>query len=256
MQTSPQNSRIDHNLRVLRLPAMQREWRKITEAAQQGEIPYPTYLATLLEEEVTHRETKAVARSLKQANFPAQKDLAGFDFSACPGVSKQAILTLSLGEYLEKKENVIFLGPSGVGKTHLAIALGVEACRKRKRVKFYNASTLTYLLKELDDQKQISKYERQFLRFDLIICDELGYVPFSTTGAQLLFKFLSLRYERGSVIVTSNLDFAQWDTLFHDKQMTHALLDRITHRAHIISMEGESYRFKEAMRKEKKSKNE
>ena len=110
----------------------------------------------------------------------------------------------------------------------------------------------TYLLKEMDDQKQISRFEKQFLRYDLIICDELGYIPFSTTGSQLLFKFLSLRYERGSVIFTSNLDFARWDSLFHDKQMTLALLDRITHRAHIFSMEGESYRFKEAMRRENK----
>lgn len=252
MTASPQTLQIDHHLRALRLPGILKEWSKITAAAQEAEIPYAAYLATLLDEEVTNRETKAIARCLKQAHFPAQKELASFNFSVCPQVNKQSILSLSLGEYIEKKENVIFLGPSGVGKTHLALALGVEACRKRKRVKFYNASTLTYLLKEMDDQKQVSKFEKQFLRYDLIICDELGYIPFSTAGAQLLFKFLSLRYERGSVIFTSNLDFAQWDTIFHDKLMTQALLDRITHHAHIIAMEGESYRFKETMRKEKK----
>lgn len=252
MAVSPYNQQIEHHLHLLRLPGILREWRKVTEEAEKESIPYRAYLVTLLEEEVINRETKAIVRALKQARFPAEKDLAGFDFSACPQVNKQAVLTLSLGEYIEKKENVIFLGSSGVGKSHLAIALGVEACRQRKRVRFYNASTLTYLLKEMDDQKQISRFEKQFLRYDLIICDELGYIPFSTTGAQLLFKFLSLRYERGSMIFTSNLDFARWDTLFHDSLMTQALLDRITHRAHIFSMEGESYRFKEAMRKEKR----
>ena len=251
----PQDSQalqIDYHLRALRLPGILREWRKITDEARKESIPYTTYLLTLLDEEIITRETRAIARAIKQARFPVVKELADFDFSASPRVNKQAILTLALGEYIEKRENIIFLGPSGVGKTHLAIALGMEACRKRKRVKYYNASTLAYLLKEMDDQKQISRFEKQFLRYDLIICDELGYIPFSTTGSQLLFKFLSLRYERGSVIFTSNLDFARWDSLFHDKQMTLALLDRITHRAHIFSMEGESYRFKEAMRRENK----
>ena len=151
---------------------------------------------------------------------------------------------------MDKKESVIFLGNPGTGKTHLSIALGLCALKKGKKVRFYTANGLANELLEAQQEYRLVRLEKQWLAQDLVILDEIGYVPFTKTGAELLYQFCASRYERGSMIVTTNLEFSQWAEVFGDERMTAALLDRLTHRAHILVLNGESYRFRESMRKQ------
>ena len=162
-------------------------------------------------------------------------------------------MELSRGSFVERRENVIFIGSYGTGKTHLAIALGVAACRQGKRVRFYTAAGLINELLEAQAQLRGGKLEASLAKCDLIILDELGFVPFSKEGAEALFTFCSSRYERGSLIITTNLDFIRWKEIFGDEALTGALLDRLTHRCHILEMNGDSYRFKESLRRKEKA---
>jgi len=195
-------------------------------------------------------ERKRIAR----ARFPALKTLDSFEFAAIPALNKQAVLELTKGHYLEAKENIILVGPTGTGKTHISVALGIAACRQGKRVRFTTAAGLINELIEAQAQLRLSKLETTLLKLDLLILDEVGFVPFSKTGAELLFGVLTERYERGSVLVTTNLDFASWTEVFGDARLTGALLDRLTHRCHILEFQGDSYRFKESLRRKEKAK--
>lgn len=214
---------------------------------------FQDYLLALLEGEVLQREENAQKLRLSRARFPVIKTLDSFDFTAIPSLNKALVIELSRGSYVERRENVIFIGSYGTGKTHLAIALGVFACRQGKRVRFYTAAGLINELLEAQAQLRISKLEASLAKCDLIILDELGFVPFSKEGAEALFTFCSSRYERGSLVITTNLDFARWKELFGDEALTGALLDRLTHRCHILEMNGESYRFKESVRRKEKT---
>jgi DNA replication protein DnaC len=178
--------------------------------------------------------------------------LDSFDFSALPSLNKALVIELSRGSFVDRRENVIFIGSYGTGKTHLATALGVAACQQGKRARFYTAAGLINELLEAHAQLRISRLEAALAKCDLIILDELGFVPFSKEGAEALFTFCSSRYERGSLVITTNLDFARWKEVFGDEALTGALLDRLTHRCHIIEMNGDSYRFKESLRRKEK----
>ena len=236
----------------LRLPTIAGNFLRFSQEAAKSNQPYERYLLALIEAEVQHREANAERKRIALARFPTLKTLDAFDFAAIPAVNKLAILELTQGHYLEAKENVIFLGPTGTGKTHCAIALGVAACRQGKRVRFATAAGLINELVEAQAQLRLSKLEAALLKLDLLVLDEVGFVPFSKIGAELLFGLLSERYERGSVLVTSNLDFASWTEIFGDARLTGALLDRLTHRAHIIEFQGDSFRFKESLRQRTK----
>lgn len=166
-------------------------------------------------------------------------------------MNKPKVLALANGEFIKHKENAIMVGNAGVGKTHLAIALAFAACRKGYRVKFYTAAGLVNELVAAQHEYRLAKMEKQWLIPDLVIIDELGFVPFNKSGAELLFQYCSSRYERGSIVITTNLEFAKWTEVFGDEQMTAALLDRLTHRAHILNMNGDSYRFKQSISKKK-----
>jgi DNA replication protein DnaC len=240
-------------LKRLRLPTIAGNFQRFSQEAAKSNQPYERYLLALIEAEVQHREANAERKRIGLARFPTLKTLDTFDFTAIPAVNKQVILELTQGHFLEAKENVIFLGPTGTGKTHCAIALGVAACRQGKRVRFATAAGLINELVEAQAQLRLSKLEAALLKLDLLILDEVGFVPFSKAGAELLFGVLSERYERRSVIVTSNLDFASWTEIFGDARLTGALLDRLTHRAHIIEFQGDSYRFKESLRRKTKA---
>jgi DNA replication protein DnaC len=244
------------NLKQLRLPTMAAEFEKLArEAAAAGE-GFEQYLLRLTELEVAARSSKAVQRRIHQAGFPVAKDFDTFDFSCVPHVSKPRVLELARGEWIEQRANVCLLGSPGTGKTHLATALGLAACRQGQRVRFFTAAALVTRLEEAQKQYQLDRLLGQLDKADLLVCDELGYLSFSRAGAELLFQVFADRYERRSLLVTSNLAFGEWGQVFQGERMTAALLDRLTHRCHIFEMNSESFRFRESMKSKKAKKAE
>jgi DNA replication protein DnaC len=239
------------NLKQLRLPAILAEFDKLAREAAAANEGYEQYLLRLTELEVAARAGNAVQARVRQAGFPVHKDFDTFDFSAVPALQKPKVLELARGEWITQRANACFLGSPGTGKTHLAIALGLAACRLGKRVRFYTAQALVTRLEEAQKQYQLDRVLAQLDRTDLLICDELGYLSFSRAGAELLFQVFADRYERRSLLVTSNLAFSEWTQVFQGERMTAALLDRLTHRCHIFEMNGESFRFRESMKSKK-----
>jgi len=241
------------NLKQLRLPAMQAQFEKVAREAAAANQTYEQYLLHLTELEVAARAANVLTARIKQAAFPVHKDLDSYDFTAMPSVSKPKVLELTRGEWIDQHLNVILVGAPGTGKTHLAISLGLAACRQGRRVRFFTAASLVNALEEAQKRYQLERLLTQLDRTELLICDELGYLSFSRAGAELLFQVFADRYERRSLLLTSNLAFSDWGQVFQGERMTAALLDRLTHRCHIFEMNGESYRFRESM-KTKKSK--
>ena len=240
---------LESYLRTLRLPTFLREYPQAGRQAAEADQSYEMFLQHLAEREVAARESKSVARRLKQAGFPAVKELSDFDFGAVPKLPKKQVLELAKGEFIEHKANIVLVGAPGLGKTHLAIAYGREACRRGHRVKFFTAAGLANTYAEARDQRQVLRLEATIRRRQLIVVDELGYVPFGKNGAENLFHFFSQCYEQVSLIVTTNLPFAEWPQIFAgDERLAGALLDRLTHRVHILELVGDSYRFKSSMK--------
>lgn len=237
---------LDHHLKNLKLPTFLREYDKQARICAGDGVDHVGYLARLTELELIDRERRLVERRIKQAGFPTVKQLESFDFKAIPSLNKMLILDLARSEYVSRRENVILLGPSGVGKTHIALALGLAACQKGLSVRFTTASQMVHELIEARDEKRLLRLQAQLAKVSLLIVDELGYVPLSQTGSELLFEVFSQRYERGATIVTSNLPFQEWTSVFASERLTGALLDRITHHVHILEMNAESYRLKQS----------
>ena len=249
--TQPTALLLKANLKQLKLPTMSAEWEKLARDAAAHNEPYDAYLLRLTELEVAARSANALAARIRAAAFPVAKDFDTYDFSALPGLPKQKVLELARGEWLEQRYNCCLIGNAGTGKTHLATALGLAACRQGKRVRFFTAAGLVNQLEEAQQQHRLERFLDHLDRTDLLICDELGYLSFSRTGAELLFQVFADRYERRSLLITSNLAFGDWGQVFQGERMTAALLDRLTHRCHIFEMNGESYRFKESMKAKK-----
>lgn len=241
---------LDYYLKRLKLPTVRRLYKDLARDAAEHNKTFEEYLQALMEQEVIHREDNQLQRRLKAAGFPVPKTLESFDFTAIPSVNKAKILALSKSEYIRDRENVLFVGNSGTGKTHLATALGIAACRQGYRVRFWRVGQLVAELQEAQNEHRLSRLEKQWLRLDLVVLDELGYVSLSRTASELLFHFVAARYERGSLMITTNLEFSEWPQVFGDEKMTAALADRVTHKAHIIEMNGESYRFRETLRRQ------
>src|SRR6202051_3941692 len=197
------------------------------------------------------REWWMVGTRIKGPKFPALKSLDSFDFLAMPSLNKALVLELARCEYIARRENVIAVGNSGTGKTHIALGLGLAACQKGLSVGFTTAAAMVHELIEARDEKRLLRLQRQLAAYKLLIIDELGYVPLSTTGAELLFEVFSQRYERGSTIVTSNLPFDEWTGVFGSERLTGALLDRLTHHVHILELNGDSYRLKQSKRRQR-----
>ncbi len=245
-----QDMLIQHHLKRLRLPAMGRCYKKLAQEAAQQNRPYEDYLLSLLELEVAQRDENTQKRLIAQARFPYLRTLDQFDFSAIPSVNKAMVLELTKGEYLAKKENIALVGNMGTGKTHVAISLGLLACRQGKKVRFFTATGLINDLLEAQEQHALGRRMAQIQKLDVLILDEVGFVPFTPEGARLLFQVCADRYLRGSLLVTTNLEFGRWVEVFGDERLTGALLDRLTHHCHVLEFNGDSYRFKESLKRQ------
>jgi len=254
MSTESNRMLLKHHLEKLRLPTIRREWEGAAASCANDGRNYGDFLLQLTERELIEREQRAAQRRIKSAKFPVLKTLENFDFGAQASINETLIRELTSGEYLDARENVLLIGNSGTGKTHLATALGFAACAQAKRVRFWSATALVTHMLEMREQRELKRFFAQVQKHDLIILDELGYVPFSKAGAELLFELVSRAYERLSLIVTTNLPFEQWTEVMGSERLTGALLDRLTHRVHIIEANGESYRLKDARKRRKKLK--
>lgn len=237
---------LTHHLKKLRLPTFLAEHTKLARQCAEDNVDHVSYLLRLSELELIERERRMVERRIKAAKFPAAKSLDSFDFKAIPSLNKTQVIELARCAYIEQRQNIIALGPSGTGKTHIALGLGLAACQKGYKVRFTTAASLVTELMEARDERRMLRHLKQLSQQDLLIIDELGFVPLSKTGAELLFEVFSERYERGSVIVTSNLPFDEWTQTFGSERLTGALLDRITHHVTILEANGESYRLNQS----------
>ena len=233
---------VDHHLKTLKLPTFLREHEKVARQCATEGLDHVQYLKRLVELELIDRERRMVERRIKAAKFPATKSFDSFDFKAIPKLNKMQVLELARCEWIDRRENVITLGPSGTGKTHVALALGLAACQKGMTVSFTTAAALVNELMEARDERRLLRIQKQMAKVKLLIIDELGFVPLSKTGAELLFELISQRYERGATLITSNLPFDEWTETFGTERLTGALLDRLTHHVNILEMNGESYR--------------
>jgi DNA replication protein DnaC len=259
---------LKHHLKQLKLPTFQAEYEKQAYECAQAGVDHVRYLLRLAELELPGghrppksnlrapargRERRMVDRRIRAAKFPVVKGLDSFDFTAIPSLNKMLVMELARGEYILRRENIIALGNSGTGKSHVALALGLAACQRGMAVGFTTAAGLVHQLMEARDEKRLLRLQSQLAAHKLLIVDELGYVPLSPTGAELLFEVFSQRYERGSIIVTSNLPFEEWTSIFGSERLTGALLDRLTHHVHILELNGDSYRLKQSKSRRRKS---
>ena len=233
---------LEHHLKTLKLPTFLREYQKVARQCAAEGLDHVQFLTRLVELELIDRERRMVERRIKAAKFPATKSLDSFDFKAIPKLNKMQVLELARCDWIERRENVIALGPSGTGKTHVALGLGLAACQKGMTVSFTTAAALVNELMEARDERRLLRVQKQMANVKLLIIDELGFVPLSKTGAELIFELISQRYERGATLITSNLPFDEWTETFGTERLTGALLDRLTHHVNILEMNGESYR--------------
>jgi DNA replication protein DnaC len=247
---------LQENLKALKLSTMVCHLKTSVRQAQENNQSYEEFLLNLTETELQVRKENRLKRLLREAKFPLLKTLEGFDLNSAPGLDGRLLKEFSACQYIREARNIIFLGKTGAGKTHLATALGVEACKEGVRTRFITCSGIVNELIESRDEKRLSRVVNRFSRYELLILDELGYVPFSKEGAELLFQVLAERHERRAVIITTNLGFADWTKVFGDANLTAALLDRVTYRAHIINCTWESHRLRETLKNQKKRQSE
>jgi DNA replication protein DnaC len=241
---------LDVYLKQLKLPAIARSYVQVARETRLAEKSHEEYLLALLEAEVGQREVSRQKLRLSSARFPTVKTLDAFDFAAVPSVGKARVLELARGGYIAAKENLILVGGTGAGKTHVAISLGVAGCLQGRRVRFIGATELANRLLEAHAENRVNALLAGFQRFDLVIVDELGFVPFSPTGSELMFEFFSAAYERQALAVTSNLPFTEWTSVFGNERLTAALLDRLTHRCHILEFQADSFRLRQSLRRQ------
>ncbi len=240
MSTEASDILLAHYLKALKLPTFQREYQKLARLCATEGVDHVGYLFRLAEREIIERDRRKVERRIKTAKFPVVKSLDSFDFTAIPKLNKMQVLELARCEWIERRENIIALGPSGTGKTHVALGLGLAACQKGLSVGFTTAAALVSEMMEARDERRLLRLQKQMAAYKLLIIDELGFVPLSKTGAELLFELISQRYERGATLITSNLPFDEWTETLASERLTGALLDRITHHVNILEMNGDS----------------
>ena len=242
------------SLELLKLPFILDHVEDFARQAGAEQWSHMEFLVRLIEGEAALHQERACQRRVTQARFPVLKTFEQFDFTWPTKINRLAVQNLFRLKFIEDKANAILIGGVGLGKTHLAIALGLAACRLGKRVRFFTAATLVNRLEETQKQYQLERFLKQLDKLDLLVCDELGYLSFNRSGAELLFQVFADRYERSSLLITSNLPFSEWQQVFQGERMTAALLDRLTHHCEIFEMNGESYRFRESMKQKRTTK--
>lgn len=240
---------LKHHLKALKMPTMNSECEKVATRCAAENVDHLGFLLQLSELELLERERNAAERRLKAARFPSPKTLEGFDFATQPSINRPLVMELMRCAYIEGRENVLLVGNPGTGKTHMATALGIEACGRGKKVRFWRVTELITQLMEAREERILGRMKAQLAKLDLLILDELGYVPASKLGAELLFDVISTAYERTSLIITTNLPFERWVEVLGSERLTGATLDRLTHRCHILESNGESFRLKDARRR-------
>lgn len=240
------HDKLHQGLKALRLHQILKSYPQAAKLAEQKSATYEQFLATLVEEEVNNKNALKVERFVKAAKIPVMKSLDHFDFSEIEGVSALKMNSFKSGEFVRSSSNIVFYGPSGVGKTHLATALIYELCKKGIKCRFYNTHTLIDDLISAQQSLEIARFHRILDRFDVIVCDELGYIPHDQEGANLFFQLISHRYERRSFIITTNLTYSEWSKVFKDQITTAAAVDRIIHRCETVNISGPSWRAKSA----------
>lgn len=240
---------LEHCLKQLKLPTILREYASVAAVCGRENVSFETFLLRLCERELVERQQRATERRIKAAKFPTLKTIEDFRFDQQPSINETLVRELLTGEFIESRENVLLIGNSGTGKTHLATALGLAACREGRKVRFFGVTGLVTQLLEAREDRRLERLLRILQRQDLLILDELGYVPFTKAGAELLFEVVSRAYERQSLVVTTNLPFEQWPEVCGSQRLTGAMLDRLTHRVHILEANGESYRLRDSQRR-------
>lgn len=239
---------VDLHCKTLKLPGIRRVYRELAREALDNGLSPTQFLLSCLEHEAENRRENKLKANLRAARFPATKTLDQFSFAEIPSLPKAKVLSLADCQFIRQRENVICVGRQGTGKTHISIALGMAAIETGFRVRFIKAVTLSQELLAAQQEVRLNKYLKSWRRIDLVILDELGYLRLGP-GAAPMFQFIAERYETGSIMVTSNLEFSRWEEIFGDAVMTAALLDRLTHRCHILVFDAESYRLKESRRR-------
>jgi DNA replication protein DnaC len=240
------------NFKALNLSSMARNLEGLLRQAKETGTNYEEFLLDLTGAELQARAENRLNRRMKESKFPLLKPIETFDLEAVPDLDIRLFRDLAGGGFIQEHRNIIFLGRSGTGKTHMATSLGIEACKNNFRTRFVTCYGLVNELVEARQERALQRLLQKYVRYDLLILDELGYIPFSKEGAELLFQVLAERHEKGSVIITTNLGFADWTRVFGDPAMTAALLDRLTHKAHIITCSWESYRLKQSLHQKTK----
>lgn len=242
---------LESHLRRLRLPVVLAHYPRAAQEAAQAGLGYEQFLLTLVEQELAQRDENMQRRRIGAARFPALKTLDQYDFSLMPQLNRQLVLELAQGRYIPAKENIVCVGQIGTGKTHIATSLGLAACRQGYRVRFLTAAGLVNELLEAQAAHRLSRVEAALLRLQLLILDEVGFVPFSKLGADLLFSALAALHEQVSLILTTTVPFAEWAGLFGgDQRLTGALLDRLTFHAHLLQFAGDSFRLRHSLKQQ------
>src|SRR6266849_5251186 len=247
MSMMQHQSLLETYLRQLRLPTFAQNYAAFAQDAARTGLSCERYLFALSEAEIAQRDANRVERSIAQAKLPVLKELSQFDWSCIQGVSKTRVLELAQGGYITQAEPILMIGNPGLGKSHVAAGLALAACRQGRRVRFYNVATLVNDLIAAQHELKLSRLLTTLGKQELLVLDEFGFIPFSREGAHLLFQLCSALYEQVAVIITSNLKFSDWKSVLGEEHLTAALLDRLTHRAHILEFLGESFRFRQRL---------
>jgi DNA replication protein DnaC len=240
--------RLHHNLKLLGLNTFESILDNYLEIAARDDKSTVEILDYLVAQEVQSKEARSLDLRMRLAGFPFQKKLEDFDFKFQPSIDKASIKELATLKFIHNAENVVFLGPPGVGKTHLAIALGIEAAKAGFRVNFTNASILVERLSKAEKEKKLEDKIRRLSKFQLLIIDEIGYLPFDELGAHCFFQLISRRYQKASIIFTSNKSYGEWGDIFRDHVIAAAILDRVLHHCTTVNIKGDSYRIKDRKR--------